>query len=800
MRHRIPRFSFRPVVVVALIALLTPLICRADFVFLHDGFTLRGRVYREGQNYRDPTGQMIWMPKIGGFFVVDDTARRMVFSYKNVSEARADPAERRDVLESFKLRQTLLGAANPLYSFRIASAGPWDERGTRRVELDTGAALLPVTQMITLLTPDYVRVNARSYNWYCTLLTRELGPKLTLAMIRAHLQKNPMPGGRLDEGLSIFRFCVQASWYEEAEAELKALQKEFPNEQERFETALGPMRRLRAGHRLEEIRLARRAGQHQRVQSLLAGFPEEGAAETVLQEIRSLRQRYKEMQANLQATRWLLASAAKDVQNQVAAPLIRTPFEEALKEIEEGLNLDTCPRLEAFQTLATQELMNKMQDKPVETSPEQLLALAVSGWALGSNSAEAEVSNALRLWQARQFLLKFLREPAADQRAQILGEYNRSEALRFDVIGQLIELLPPAMPAAAPAANGGPASFELSVLTPRNPKGTNYLVQLPPEYHPQRPYPLLVVLHNVGEPPKHALESWSELAARHGYILVAPKWTEDAFQNDYRFSEREHQVVLDVVRDVRRRFNADPDRTFLTGFSLSGLMAYDVGLSHPDLFAGVVVMCGRPRENIRWYRPNAQYLPFYVIEGERDGNGATEAREMFKYWVPKGFASVYVEYNGRGFEFFHGELPTVFDWLDRKRRGKAFPSFGIKDSKTGVLAERFHTLRPGDNRFYWVSVDELDNVSAVRPGELCGYLSGANQLTVQTARLKRLTVWLNADMVDFDQPVEIRVNPSAPSAKTIKGEVKPSLKILLDDFYERVDKGRLFMAKREFKL
>ncbi len=790
--------SLRPAVLLALvIGLLTPLLCRADFVFLHDGFTLRGRVYREGESYRDPSGQMLWMPKVGGFFVVDDTVRRTVFSYKNVSEARADPSDRRDTLETYKLRQNLLGAASPLYSFRITRAGPWNESGTRQLELDTTTTLLPVTQAITVLTPEYARVSARSYNWTCTLLTRELGPKTTLAIIRGHFKKHPLPGGRLDEGLSLFRFCAQASWYEEAEEEMKALQKEFPNEKERFEQPLAQMRRLRGGHRIEEIRLARRAGQHERVQALLAGFPEEGASDSVLQEVRSLRARYKEMSANLQATKWLLASVAKDVKNQ----LVRPPFEEAIAEINEGLNLDTCPRLEAFQALATQEITNQMQDKPPELSPEQLVALAVSGWVLGSNAAESEVNHALRLWQARQFLLRFLRESAGDERGRIFSEYNRSEALRFDVLAQLIELLPPPTPAAIPAANAGPAApLELSAVTTRNPKGTPYLVQLPPEYHPHRPYPVLMVLHNIGEPLKHTLETWSALAAKHGYLLVAPKWTEDAFQNEYRFSEREHQVVVDVLRDVRRRFNVDSDRIGLAGFSLSGLMAYDVGLSHPDLFAGVVVMCGRPRENIRWYRPNAQYLPFYVIEGERDGNGAAEAREMFKYWVPKGFPSVYVEYNGRGFEFFNGELPTVFDWLDRKRRGKAFPGFGVTDGKTGTLGQRFHTLRPTDNRFYWVTIDELDNTSPVNPGQVCAFLSGSNQLTVQTARIKRLTVWLNADMVDFDQPVEVRVNPTAPSGKNAKGEVKPSLKILLDDFYQRADKGLLFVAKREFRL
>src|SRR5262245_19245542 len=124
---------------------------------------------------------------------------------------------------------------------------------------------------------------------------------------------------------------------------------------------------------------------------------------------------------------------------------------------------------------------------------------------MGSNAAESEVNNAVRLGQARQFILRFLREPAPDLRSQIYGEYSRSEALRFDVIGQLIELLPPPTPAAVLANNGNAGPAELTAVTFHNPKGTPYLLQLPPEYHPHRAYPTLMVLHNIVEDPKQAL-------------------------------------------------------------------------------------------------------------------------------------------------------------------------------------------------------------------------------------------------------------------------------------------------------
>ena len=49
-----------------------------------------------------------------------------------------------------------------------------------------------------------------------------------------------------------------------------------------------------------------------------------------------------------------------------------------------------------------------------------------------------------------------------------------------------------------------------------------------------------------------------------------------------------------------------------------------LGLMFPDQFAGVLPMCGSPRyftaERDR-YLSNAQYLPFYLVEGDRNGSG-----------------------------------------------------------------------------------------------------------------------------------------------------------------------------------
>src|SRR5262249_28261271 len=150
-----------------------------------------------------------------------------------------------------------------------------------------------------------------------------------------------------------------------------------------------------------------------------------------------------------------------------------------------------------------------------------------------------------------------------------------------------------------------PVEVELRAGDPR--RGPLYLLRVPPEYSHNRHYPVLLALPPYGEATADSMRRYEGVCAENGYILVVPRW-EDKSSTGYAFSEREHQVVLDVLRDVRRRFQVDSDRVFLTGAGFGGGdMAFDVGLSHPDLFAGVLPMSAGPSYFSEAYWRSAQY-------------------------------------------------------------------------------------------------------------------------------------------------------------------------------------------------
>ena len=178
--------------------------------------------------------------------------------------------------------------------------------------------------------------------------------------------------------------------------------------------------------------------------------------------------------------------------------------------------------------------------------------------------------------------------------------------------------------------------------------GLPYLVKLPPEYHHGRAYPVLIVLSHPSIDAEQMISSLAHESDRNGYILIAPEWA-NQFGKGWQWKGDDHGYVTEVLRDAVRHFCIDNDRVFLFGAADGANMAMDVGMSHPDLFAGVLAMGPIPKFQNMFseYWGNAQKLPFYIVTGELAGDSASNLRQIFEKWMPKGFPSLMVVYKGR---------------------------------------------------------------------------------------------------------------------------------------------------------
>jgi len=771
-------------------------------IFLKDGFAIEGRVKREMVLEFDKVGrEMIHMPK--GFFLIDDGPRRIFFSPSQVRLVypKDPPIEERIVCGDWRSQ---VNAKNLPELLEVVKPPKWDDKWNRRFQFRTlglrGSTLIAVPQHIGLLTPYWARIDSPGkYFWSCAYLTREFGPETTRDLLNSHPDfqetKDMAPVRRASRRLRKADFFAQAGWFNLAKEELNRLQTDLPDQKARVEAARKGLLKLRVRDHLEEIKRHHLAAQHQRVRKELADFPTKGVPEKIIAEMQELKAEYETTDQLLAETRRLLDEARRQATGADSRLLTA-----AAAILRADLNFENVGRLDAFLGQARQAERFQKQNKKSDTSPEQLLSLAVSGWLLGSASAETNPETAVRLWRGREMILAYLRADDSGERQKILRPHlhgSRKETASMDELIQIIRTLPPieaekTLPEKVIEGKAGGATYQL---------------QLPPEYRHSRPYPLLIVLHQASETAKEMLERWSESAAEHGYILVAPQWQNGGGLgggSGYTFSEQEHAVVLDTLKDLRRRFNVDEDRVFLFGLGDGGEMAFDVGLGHPDLFAGVLPMGAGPRFQAEICWRNGQYLPFYIMHGNRGPNG-DKIRKQFELWVQRNFPMVWVDYKGRGVEWFGGEVPNMFDWMRSKRRVFPLRKLGT-DGGGQQFGNEFCTLRACDNHFYWLSCDDIRTIRhaeswnrrLVQPASLFAEISSeTNHIRVKATGVGQLTIWLGRnnkgeDMIDFDKPVTVTVNFQV---KWANRKVTPSVEVLMEDLYQRGDRQQLFFAK-----
>lgn len=356
-----------------------------------------------------------------------------------------------------------------------------------------------------------------------------------------------------------------------------------------------------------------------------------------------------------------------------------------------------------------------------------------------------------------------------------------------------------------------PGFFEFTTPGLSEDPQIKYFVQLPPDYDSFRRYPCVVTLNGMPAlngavtTPEQQIDWWAgeyvpaaqtryDQATRHGYIVIAPRWARE-HQRKYEYTAREHAAVLRSLRDAQKRFSIDTDRVFLSGHSMGGDAAWDIGLAHPDLWAGVMPIVATADKYVTRYWENGKYVSFYFVCGEKDGNKlALNATDWDRYLKKLGYDTVIVQYQGRGHEHFHDEIQNLFAWMNLHKR-----NFFPREFDTA-------SLRPWDNFFWWVETEKPKDTTVILPAEWGPGSKSAKQATPAEIKAKRLepngvtvtagahgkvTVWLAPEIVNFDAKVDVRINKRAFS------NVQPTVATILEDVRTRGDRQHPFWANVE---
>lgn len=752
---------------------------------MKDGRVYEGRVAALATTAKNPPKPKNGVPESTPIVLCEDGLARRFVSRRQVEQLDLGAAGSR--LETFEVEQRRVVREGS----KVAAVGhlervtPFDEFGRRTVVMRFEDRPVSIIQAITQLTPVWAKLESirlergASFVWEMRIATSSIPADV----LRQVLERSIKPDD-FKHRLKLARFYLQMERYQDAHDELQRVIGELPDHRQQFREALGELRHEVAARTLAEIGVRRGAGQHRLAVELLEHFPAEGAAGETLVAVRQLLDDYRrQFERCREVLQWLdddlaalpdssLRARAKPVRDEIAAEL----------------NLHGIGRMASY---------HRLHDDS-ELSAESKAALAISGWLVGADDALQNLPVALSLAEVRNQVRTYLIEKRVIERRMLLKDLRSREGAMPELVSKLLRYALPPLAAEPIDEATGLHSFQFFGLPDEPP--LDCYVQLPPEYDPHRLYPAVVTLDGAGTTPQQQIDWWAGVrgedgrrlgqATRQGYIVIAPDWARSS-QKQYKMSAAEHAAVLNALREACRRFAIDTDRVFLSGHSMGGDAAWDIGLAHPDLWAGVVPISARGDRYLGPLDANCQYVPLYLVTGQLDGDDAAENTLRLDRCLSHGYNVTAVEFVGRGREHFSDEIFRLFEWMNRLRR-----DFHPKDFTCT-------SVRTWDNYFWWVELDDFPAALMANPPDwprgskhphTTAAVNASSGITVKSGA-HRATIWLTPDVADFRNKIAIRFNGAA--ARLPDQAIEPSLEVMLEDARTRSDRQHPFWAKLE---
>lgn len=174
---------------------------------------------------------------------------------------------------------------------------------------------------------------------------------------------------------------------------------------------------------------------------------------------------------------------------------------------------------------------------------------------------------------------------------------------------------------------------------------------LPTGYEPNYAYPLLVFFHGQGGNEEQVLRLAPRLSRRN-YICIGLRGPFSAGErsdgrNGYawgleasRCDAMLEDYVFGAIEQTRRNYHVHSERIFLAGFCEGASVAYTLGLSFPEKFAGVISLNGAmPRGGALLRLPEVR--PLRVLIGHGIANAIvplTTARQNFRLLYTAGLS------------------------------------------------------------------------------------------------------------------------------------------------------------------
>ncbi len=140
-----------------------------------------------------------------------------------------------------------------------------------------------------------------------------------------------------------------------------------------------------------------------------------------------------------------------------------------------------------------------------------------------------------------------------------------------------------------------------------------------PDNAPDSPA-LILALHGTGMRGADMLNALKDTAEELNMILIAPDALRPLREGGFSWTYRDEAewMVNHMIRTAVQQHNVDPNKIYLVGFSQGANIALTMGQTDPELFAGIIPICGHYEPQIAEANPNQSPTPFYLMTGARD--------------------------------------------------------------------------------------------------------------------------------------------------------------------------------------
>ena len=323
----------------------------------------------------------------------------------------------------------------------------------------------------------------------------------------------------------------------------------------------------------------------------------------------------------------------------------------------------------------------------------------------------------------------------------------------------------------------------------------NNIVNVPADYDPASPIQLRVQLHGgVGRPSPNAVAPGREAPGRGAnriagerQIYLHPSGWADAQWWD----EEQVDNIFRAVDALKRKYNIDESRIYLTGISDGATGVYYMAIKAPTVWASYLPLNGsigvlqnfQTGADGEMYGNNFVNDPLYIVNGEQDPLYPVAGVEPHIRWFrAMGVPLVFRPQAGAG----HNT-----NWWPTERA--PFEKF-VHDHPRAAHPEKlsWETERVDKfNRNRWLVIDKLrrgegpstdprlDDTGFFRhvlPSGRVDVTRTGNAFAANTRGVAQFTLLLSPDAVDFSKPVTVMVNGKPVATEAVKKDVAALLR------------------------